>query len=158
MDSMNTASSPKKPVPAGPKKPLSAGGGSPAAWGEAAACPGEVFFTRQAQMLKKSVRDQREQAMMVQAAPRTPLVVIQPQLLLHLLMRLLARPARLDRSGQPAPGRGDGMIRQVVSAFSLLPFLADQPDAFAWVAPPARRSGAVPGNPRSGRRRRPETR
>jgi hypothetical protein len=96
--------------------------------------------------------------MMVQAAPRTPLVVIQPQLLLHLLVRLLARPARLDRSGQPLARSADGIIRQVVSAFSVLPFLADQPDAFAWVAPPARRSGAVPGNPRSGRRRRPETR
>src|ERR687886_468321 len=53
----------------------------------------------------------------MQAAPGAPLVVIESELLLHLLVRLLAAPARLDRAGELAqrgrdrvplrpPGRG----------------------------------------------------
>ena len=53
------------------------------------------FDRPQTQMLQEQIGDQRQQRMPMQAAPRAALEVIEPELFLELLVRLLAHPARL---------------------------------------------------------------
>src|SRR5215212_2629620 len=72
----------------------------------------------QALMLQEQVRDQRHQGMPVQAPPRAALEVIQPELFLELLMRLLAHPARLDERGQPSQRRVGRQVREIVLALA----------------------------------------
>ena len=54
----------------------------------------------QPQTLQERERHQCQHRVVVQPAPGSPLEVIQPQLLLELLVRLLTRPPRLDRRNQ----------------------------------------------------------
>ena len=65
--------------------------------------------------------------MVVQAAPAPALEVVQAQLVLHLLVHLLADPARFDQGGQGLE-RGIGReIGQVVLPFAGGAVLAYQP-------------------------------
>ena len=50
--------------------------------------------------LREGVGDHRHQRVSMQPGPRAALEVVEAELLLHLLMHLLADPARLDRSGE----------------------------------------------------------
>ena len=69
--------------------------------------------------------------MVVQATPGPALEVVQPQLVLHLLVRLLAHPPRFDQRGQGFE-RGIGReIGQVVLALAGGAVLADQPTPLA---------------------------
>jgi hypothetical protein len=58
------------------------------------AIPGE------AQVLQIGERDAAHEGVPVQSGPRAAFEVTEPQLVLELLMRLLAGPARLDGGGQ----------------------------------------------------------
>src|SRR5690606_35185395 len=80
------------------------------------------------QVLKEREADERHQRMVVQPGPTPPVEVVQPKLLLELLVRLLADPARLDSSGQPAERGAGPVIRQVVLVLTrCLTPLAHQP-------------------------------
>ena len=72
----------------------------------------------QPQMLQEQIRDQRQQRMPVQPAPRAALEVIEPELFLELLVRLLAHPARLDERGQLLQRRVRRQVGQVVLALA----------------------------------------
>jgi hypothetical protein len=48
-------------------------------------------------VLEKGEGNHAKQGVMMKAMPRAPFEVIEAELLLHLLMHLLARPASLDR-------------------------------------------------------------
>ena len=51
-------------------------------------------------MLQEGEGDHRKQRVMMQTDPRASLEVIEAKLLFHLLVRLLARPARFDRGNE----------------------------------------------------------
>lgn len=51
-------------------------------------------------MLQERKGDHAEECVVVKTSPAAALEVIEPELLLHLLVRLLADPARLDDAGQ----------------------------------------------------------
>jgi len=55
---------------------------------------------RKALVLQEAERDQRHQRVPMQAPPRAAFKMVQAQLFLELLMRLLAHPTRFDRGGQ----------------------------------------------------------
>lgn len=58
-------------------------------------------------MPEEAKREHVEEGVAVNPPPAAPFVVIAPELVLHLLVRLLAAPARLDGPGQrAAPGAG----------------------------------------------------
>src|SRR6185295_4870198 len=93
---------------------------------------GRSFFppprSLQAPVLQIGKSDAGHQCVPMQAGPGAAFEVAKPQFLLELLMHLLARPARLDGSGQP-PQRGP--LRQVTEVILLLAAvapLADQPE------------------------------
>src|SRR5262249_33923481 len=53
------------------------------------------FIFELAQVLEEGEGDHREQGVMMQAVPRSAFEVVEPEFFLHLLVRLLARPASL---------------------------------------------------------------
>ena len=63
-------------------------------------------------MLQVGEGNQRHQRMPVQARPGSALEVVEPKLLLELLMRLLANPARLDDGREPLSGVLAGMLER----------------------------------------------
>src|ERR1019366_10507773 len=68
----------------------------------------------------------------MQATPGTSLEVIEAEFFLHLLVRLLARPARVERCGDGFE-RGIGrVVGQVVLGLAVRSALADQPHLIAW--------------------------
>ena len=77
-----------------------------------------VVFPPKPQMLEKGKRQHRHQHVMVQAQPAPPLEMVEAKLFLHLLMRLLANPACLDRCRQALQREVLGMVGQVVLALS----------------------------------------
>lgn len=75
-----------------------------------------VTLTRrlQTEVLEESEGDHSQERMVVESEPGATLEVVESQLLLHLLVRLLAAPPRLDRS-QELHSRSRGrMVRHVV--------------------------------------------
>lgn len=82
------------------------------------------FFALSAQpqppRLQKQQRRHGQQRMMAQSMPRSALEMVQTQLLFHLLMRLFARPSRLDRARQfhgkrvPVPVAGGHEVMQLL--------------------------------------------
>src|SRR4051812_23528677 len=96
------------------------GGGPPS--GRASA----PFFP-EPQVLQEGEGEPTQQGVVVQAAPTAALEMVQPQLLLELLVRLLAHPARLDQRRQLRE-RGLGrQVREVVLAPARGAPLAPQP-------------------------------
>jgi hypothetical protein len=59
------------------------------------------------QVLEEGKADERQQRVVVQAAPGAPLEVVEPEFFLQLLVRLLAAPARRRT---PAAGSGMGVV------------------------------------------------
>src|SRR5215217_6207520 len=79
------------------------------------------------EVLQEGEGDQHHQGVVVQAGPRSPLEVVETEFFLHLLVRLLADPARLDRRREGLQGRLSGMIGQVVPPLAAAASLAHQP-------------------------------
>ena len=83
-----------------------------------------ALFPPEPQVLEESKGELAQKGVVVQAAPAPALKVIETQLVLHLLVHLLADPARLDQGGQ---GRERGIgreIGQVVFALAACAMLA----------------------------------
>ena len=74
---------------------------------------------------------------MVEPGPGAALEVVEPQLHLELLVRLLAHPAGLDRRDQDPERRAGGVVGQVVLALASGAPLPDQPERLARQAQPA---------------------
>src|SRR3954465_12713146 len=88
----------------------------------------------QAPVLQVGKSDAGHQGVPVQAGPGPALEVGETELLLELLMRLLAGPARLDGGGQP-PQRGPPrQVAEVVFLLAAVAPFAHQPDLVAWQA------------------------
>src|SRR3712207_3859819 len=66
------------------------------------------------QVLQEGEGDQHHQGVVVQAGPGPPLEVVEAEFLLHLLVRLLADPARLDRRREGPQGRAGRMAGEIV--------------------------------------------
>src|SRR3954466_2883173 len=97
----------------------------------------------QAPVLQVGEGDAGHQRVPVQAGPGPPLEVAEAELLLELLMRLLAGPARLDGGGQPPPRGPPRQVAEVVLALAAVAPLADQPDLLAGQAGAVGRARAV---------------
>src|SRR5690348_1418048 len=67
----------------------------------------------------------------MQAGPGAALEVAEPELLLELLVHLLARPARLDGTGQPAQRSPLRQAAEVVFLLAAVAPCADQPEFLA---------------------------
>src|SRR6187402_3257849 len=90
-----------------------------------------TLFPPEPQVLEESKRELAEEGVVVQAAPAPALEVIEAQLVLHLLVHLLAGPARLNQGGQRLE-RGLGWkVGQVVLPFTGGAVLAYQPHLLA---------------------------
>ena len=82
----------------------------------------------------------------MKTAPGASLEVVEPELFLKLLMRLLADPSRLYGGGQGGQLRLGGQVGEIVFPLPGRPQLADQPGFIPWemllplVADPLRRS------------------
>ena len=59
-----------------------------------------ALFSPEPQMLEESKGELAEEGVVVQPAPAPALEVVEAQLVLHLLVHLLASPARLDQGSQ----------------------------------------------------------
>src|SRR5881275_3529248 len=67
-------------------------------WGGGPGEPASLFSPRpEPQVLEERERDHGHQRVPVQTGPGAALEMVEAELLLHLLVRLLAHPARLDR-------------------------------------------------------------
>jgi len=82
----------------------------------------------EALLLQEQERDQRQERMPVQTPPRAALEVIEAEFFLHLLVRLLADPARLDGRGELPHCRLGRQIGEIILALARRAVLADQPD------------------------------
>src|SRR4051812_11117576 len=83
-------------------------GGGPGSGG------GATLFSPEPQVLQEGEGEPAQERVVVQAAPGAALEVVEPQLLLELLVRLLAHPARLDQRRQLLQGRVRREVREVV--------------------------------------------
>src|SRR3954453_16484699 len=97
-------------------------GGGPGSGG------GAMFFPPEPQVRKEGEGEPAQERVVVQPAPGAALEVVEAQLLLELLVRLLAHPARLDGPRQLLQGRVRREVREIVRAPARGPALADQPD------------------------------
>jgi hypothetical protein len=61
-------------------------------------------------LLEERVGDHRHERVAVQAGPGSALEVVEAELLFHLLVRLLAGPARFDRGREHLQGRVGGQV------------------------------------------------
>ena len=82
-------------------------------------------------MLEEGDGDQAQQRVVVQAGPRAALEVVEPELALELLVRLLADPAGLDRRGQDLEWRVGRQVGQLVFPLTAGAMLADDPELLA---------------------------
>src|SRR3954468_2683555 len=120
------------PPGGGPRRGTGGGRG----WGGAAGSGGvATLFPPEPQVLQEGEGEPAQERVVVQAAPGAALEVVEPQLLLELLVRLLAHPARLDQRRQLLQGRVRREVREVVLALARGPALADQPDLLAGQVP-----------------------
>jgi hypothetical protein len=88
-------------------------------------------------VLEEAEGEHRHQGVPVQPGPGPALEVVEAELLLELLVRPLARPARLDQ-GRQLLGRGLGrQVGEVVLPLTRGAVLADQPDLLARQVPAA---------------------
>ena len=101
--------------------------------------------------LEESVGHHGHERVSMQSGPGAPLEVVEAELLLELLVRLFANPARLDGSGQGLEIGLRRQVGQVVLAFARRAMLADEPDRLARgdAGSPSRRF-VVSGRPRLG--------
>ena len=96
--------------------------------------PGLLFFPFclvETAGLQEGVGDHRHQRVAVQARPGATLEVVEAELFLELLMRLLADPACLDRSCDLFEQRVGGQVGEIIFAFAGRAMLADHPDLLA---------------------------
>lgn len=91
-------------------------------------------------MLEKAQSDHGQDGVVAQSCPVPALQMIEAEFLLHLLVALLADPARLDIGGQGGQRRVLGVIGQVIPALVRGPLLTDQPGGRARQTP----AGAQP--------------
>ena len=75
-------------------------------------------FSPEPQVLEEGESQLAQQGVVVQAAPGAPLEVAQPELALHLLVHLLADPARLDQHRQNLERHIGRVAGQVVLALA----------------------------------------
>jgi len=101
------------------------------------------FIFELTQVLQEGEGDHSQQRMMVQADPRTTLEVVESELLLHLLMRLLADPACLDRSSEGLKGGLLRVIGHVVLRLAARASLAHEPHFLAWTMPVTEHLGTI---------------
>src|SRR4051812_46304662 len=107
-------------------------GGGPGSAGVAALFPPEP------EGLQEGEGQQGQQRVVVQAAPGAALEVVEPQLVLELLVRLLAHPPALDQRRQGLE-RGVGReVGEVVLLLAARAVLADQPGLVPGKVLPAR--------------------
>lgn len=66
--------------------------------------------------------------MVMQALPTAALEVVEAEFLLHLLMLLLADPARLDPGSQDRQGRLGGQITEIILVLAIGAPLANEPE------------------------------
>src|SRR3954471_19662319 len=99
------------------------GGGPGSSGGVPALFPPEP----QPQVLEEGEGELAQERVVVQPAPRAPLEVVEPQLLLELLVHLLAHPPGLDQGRQLLERRVRRQVREVVLALARGPMLADEP-------------------------------
>src|SRR5690348_1114515 len=85
----------------------------------------------QAPVLQIGKGDAGHQRVPMQAGPGPTFEVAEPELLLELLVHLLARPARLDGSGQPAQRSPLRPVAEVVLHLAAVAPFADQPELLA---------------------------
>ena len=69
-----------------------------------------ALFSPEPQVLEEGEGELAEEGMVVQATPAPALEVIQPELVLHLLVHLLADPAGLDQGGQVSSEASGGRL------------------------------------------------
>jgi hypothetical protein len=108
-------------------------------------CAG-LAFPPEPQVLQEGEGELAQQGVVVQAAPRAALEMVQPQLVLELLVHLFADPACFDQRCQDLERRVGGMVRQVVFALAGGAVLADKPRLLTRQALGSRRDGAI-GHP-----------
>jgi hypothetical protein len=82
-------------------------------------------------MLQEGEGDQHHQGVVVQPGPGPPLEVVEAEFFLHLLVRLLAGPAGLDRRREGLQRRAGGMAGEVVLPLAAAAPLAHQPQLIA---------------------------
>ena len=81
--------------------------------------------------MQERVGDHRHQRVSMQTDPRSAFEMVEPELVLHLLVRLLADPACFDRRRERFERRVRRQTRQVMFPLPVGSVLADQPDLFA---------------------------
>ena len=86
--------------------------------------------TVEAAGLQERVGDHRHQRVSMQTDPGSSSEVVETELFFHLLVRLLADPARFDRRRKRLERRVGRQVRQVVLSLPVRSVLADQPDFF----------------------------
>src|SRR4051812_24999321 len=95
-------------------------------WGGGPGEPASLFPPRpEPQMLEERERDHGHQRVPVQTGPGAALEMVEAELLLHLLVRLLAHPARLDRGPQLLERGLRGQVGEVVLPLARGAMLAD---------------------------------
>ena len=82
-------------------------------------------------MLEEEEADHGHQRVIVEAAPRTALEVIEPELFFELLVDLLAGPASLDCAGDGLERSFGGMIGEMVFGLSNRATFRYEPDIFS---------------------------
>ena len=108
--------------------------------------PGRVFFPARGtepQVLQEREGEHREQRVMVETEPPPAFEVVEAQLFLHLLVRLLADPPGLDHRGERAERRPQRVIGQVVFPDPVRAFLTHQPREVAGPMPRVGGRGAI---------------
>jgi len=78
-------------------------------------------------MLEEGESEHHHQGVPMNPGPGAALEVVEAEFLLHLLMRLLADPARLDDFGQALQGGVGGQVGEVVLAFAGRAVFANEP-------------------------------
>ena len=94
-------------------------------------------------MLQEREGEHREQRVMVETEPPAAFEMVEAQLFLHLLVRLLAGPPRLDHRGERAERRLQRVIGPVVFPDPVRAFLTHQPREVAGPMPRVGGRGAI---------------
>ena len=74
----------------------------------------------------------REHGVVMKTMPRASLEMVEPEFLLHLLVRLLTRPSRFDRRRESFESRFGGMTCQIVCDLTTSTPFRNEPRRFAW--------------------------
>src|SRR5688572_2636487 len=114
---------------------------------------GTTLFFPEPQVLQKGEGELAQEGVVVQATPRAALEVVQAQLLLELLVRLLAHPAGLDPRHENLERRVGRVVREMVLSLPRVAVLTHEPDLLTGQVLGASHDGAI-GDPHSNRRER----